>query len=220
MTTELSRRSAIAALAGSAAFAGTFAAPATAALVDVSEGKARIWAAALAEYEAAHAARNEFEPEWRRVFEAYDSSAPTLDCIPWREFPFENREEVARVMDVEKRWTFFLKGQGKWWWAPGKEEARKAQYRAALDAVLEFRRMETEHEVNSGMTAADEISARLQDRFDRAQKVLRETPAPHRAALLWKMENLWPGDEEDGRHGPVAGSILADARRLLSDGRA
>lgn len=58
-----------------------------------------------------------------------------------------------------------------------------------------------------------------------AAKALVTIPAPDGPAFLWKLEYLWGGDDEgDGYGASYSGAwmaaIMADARRLLSVGRA
>lgn len=224
MTTQAdnpSRRSLLAGMAAAPAILALGSAPALAASpVDRSA-----WDRALAEYEAAHAAHRAYAPTYDRAHEAWASGRQAIqeamDALPWREFPYENRGHVARVMDVEQRWARFLAGEGKTWSAPpAQARQRKARYRAALDAVLEFRRKEAELEARSGLAEAEPRSMELFERLGAASGALLRLPAPDSTALLWKMEYLWLGDEESSWSAEVISIVLADARRLLLVGRA
>ncbi len=69
--------------------------------------------------------------------------------------------------------------------------------------------------------AMEEQSDRLVGEASDAEYAAMETPAPDAAALLWKMERMFGG--EDGHrcfNDGVQAAVLADARRLLSEGRA
>ncbi|HEX8443030.1 MAG TPA: hypothetical protein VF631_05220 [Allosphingosinicella sp.] len=220
MTNSINRRTAMLAIASTGAIATTSAA----AMVDVNAAEAAAWEAALAEHDAALAAKNAFEPTYDRIEAADEAGRPSMDVIPWNEFTFEDRHHVARIMDIEKRWSLFLEGEGKWWWAPGREDARKAQFRAALDTIRDFRRQEAEHHERSGMNAASTSYDALWDRLGAAENALLDLPAPHGPALLWKLEHLFADDRGDGfcasYSAELMDKVLADARRLLSHGRA
>lgn len=75
----------------------------------------------------------------------------------------------------------------------------------------------------AGMDAIIDRSDALAAVVDDAETALLTTPAPHRAALLWKVERLF-GEDASGLDGFSAAwspelikPLLADARRLLGD---
>jgi hypothetical protein len=211
---SISRRTAMLAIGSTSA----------AALVDVKAAEAAAWDSALTEYQQAKAACEAFSPTWDRAYHAWSTSRPSMDGIHWREFSFRDRLHLARIMDLDKEWARYLDGEGKWWFAPDPEPC-KARYRAVLDSVAEFRKAESDHSATTGMTAADEHNERLSEAFSQAEEALVTTPAPHTAALLWKLEHLFgadarcPEEEAPCWCARWTEAFLSDARRLLSNGR-
>ena len=88
------------------------------------------------------------------------------------------------------------------------EVRTKVQARAAAWDDMNFSSLEDE-------------SDRLLDEVGDAEYLLMKTPAPDPVALLWKVERMF-GDEDGHRsfNEEVQQAFLADARRLLSAGRA
>jgi hypothetical protein len=66
----------------------------------------------------------------------------------------------------------------------------------------------------------DEVADELSDALSARSVDVHRVPAPDQAALLWKMEDLWGDDLEGGYAEWIVAQLLADARRLLSQGRA
>jgi hypothetical protein len=173
--------------------------------------------------EKARASCAKAEKAWDVSHAAWEKDRPSMDGIHWREFSFRDRCEVARVIDVEKEWKQFLESQGKLWGASD-PEATKARRRAAYDSVLEFRRREAEHDERHGYSAAnDRLDAAANAYSDTTSKLL-EMPAPDGEALLWKLDYLF-GDTVEGDYSPgwsasIMQTVMTDAQRLLSAGRA
>jgi hypothetical protein len=65
----------------------------------------------------------------------------------------------------------------------------------------------------------DEAEELFTDARDRAGAVLLDMPAPDAEALLWKLEYMWLNDEEASWSEEAVSGVLADARRLLANGR-
>ena len=86
----------------------------------------------------------------------------------------------------------------------------------AWDALFaEWKRAETLYHNNTD-AAADHV---LSETDNRLWKRLMKMPAPHSAALLWKMDYLWGEDQQDGMSDAwsmeIVDPVLRDARRLL-----
>jgi hypothetical protein len=151
------------------------------------------WRAAMAAHERAITEDAAFDPQYWEVHRAWEAGKPSIDMIHWKEFPFAQRDHTARVMDIEREWSHFLAGQGKWWGAPD-PDARKAQFRAALDSVQAFRDAAARHDRESGMNEVEERWNALGDEVARTRDVLMAMPAPDLSALRWKLNQLRDGD--------------------------
>jgi hypothetical protein len=195
----------------------TIAAPLTA-LNAVSPTDATEWDAAMRTYEDAVAEDAAYDPIYWAIHRSWEAGRPSMDGIHWKEFPFFDRKHIARTIDLEGMWRGFLADEGKSWWSP-KPESRKAQFRAALDSVQAFRDAEAAHRRDSGMDEADQRWEELAERVNEAQWALMALPAPHGAALLWKLNVLLAVDEETvggvGWDRGPAEQALADMSRLL-----
>ena len=77
----------------------------------------------------------------------------------------------------ELEWQQFLSLEGQTWFARD-PEAVKQRRRAALDIVLEYRRLKEEAYVRSGYGAAGDLADELGQRFCDAEGDLVRTPAP------------------------------------------
>ncbi|HEX8579921.1 MAG TPA: hypothetical protein VF655_10050 [Allosphingosinicella sp.] len=222
MSADLSRR---AALTGIALAGGVALAPVAIASLPKPGADRSAWNAAQAERRAALAASEQADKAFDAAFERYEAKRPSMDMIHWREFSFEDRDHVARTIDVEKRWAFYLKGEGKWWWSNEREKTI-ARVRAAYDSVLEWRRLDKEANDAAGYDAASDALDASFDRIADADAALLQMPAPDAEALLWKLEmlNELSGPNEDqssaGWSAKTVNAVMADARRILSQGRA
>lgn len=189
--------------------------PSAAATLRVPEREA--WDEAFAAHERAKAEDAAFDPIYASINAAWERGRPSMDDIHWSEFPFRNRNEVARTLDLEAAWLNFLDGEEKWWW--GDSENRKARYRAALDSVRAFRDAEAQHDRGSGMTEADERWESLGSAVADTRSALMDLPAPDLAALAWKLAQL---REDDGSLIPWEPEYIqqtfADIDRLLPAG--
>lgn len=179
------------------------------------------WHQAMSRLAKAKAASNEASAHYDRALDAYEAVRPSMDAIHWQAFPYEDRCHVARVMDIEKRWQAFLQGEGKLWHSrnPTRDKARQ---RRALLSVRDFRRAEQAAKDRCGLDAAEARWEAADDELTAAEEALVMLPAPHGEALLWKLELVM-----EVSNGSSAGwdekwvdAIMADARRLLSAGRA
>jgi hypothetical protein len=91
------------------------------------------------------------------------------------------------------------------------EVAAAADARAAKIARIDDR---------LGYSRSYDLQQAACDAWIDAEAVLFDLPAPDGPALLWKLEATWLGDEEAGYGKDRVSGILADARRLLANGRA
>jgi hypothetical protein len=186
------------------------------------------WERILGRYQRAKAASAEADRRCEAAYDEFKRIEPSDEAIPFREFTIMRgaptryeRHHIARIMDVEQEWELFLSLEGKTWFARDPEK-RKGEYRAALDAVTDYRRRLAEAERSSGYNAASDRSDRLGDVCSEIENELIETPAPDRAALLYKMERLF-GPEARGVDNSCPAwcaawinTVMADAHRLLS----
>ncbi len=228
MNNELTRRAALAALAGAPVSMMVLGIPAAA---RASEDRTA-WDRAFTIYQRAKAAADADSAAFDPLEEAYRASYPSMDSIDFRQLSVFNgfghdRLHIAYKMDVEQEWQEFLARENKTWWALDPEQNRKTKERrrAALDSVLEFRRKVEEHGRDTSYTQAAERNDRLDEARYNAKWELIRTPAPDGEALLWKLETLFgPDASHDGSVTPwseeAIAPVMADARRLLSHGRA
>jgi hypothetical protein len=204
---------------------GAIAAVPIAAIAGIEERAAnrRPWNLAMADLERARAAHAAAAEAYDRMQAAWEIDQPSMEMIDWKEFPFADKEDMAKWVDVEQEWRFFLESEGKLWWSPD-PAATKAKHRAALDSILEFRRREAEHDARNGYFEAFERLDHAQDALKAAEQVLFDMPAPDHEALLWKLEHAARSGLRDSFPRPWEGEradpVLADARRLLSVRRA
>lgn len=211
-TPTATRRAMLAAIPAVAAFAAV--PVASAATVDRSR-----WNVAFAAMEKADADELAFNPVYDRIFESWKSSRPAMDGIDWKPFPFENRDHVARVLDLDQRWKQFLAGEGKVW-ASANPDNTKAEMRAALDSIQAYRDACDKHDQETGMAAAEDRWEALGDAAHAARGKVMETPAPDLAALRWKLQHLLA---DDGSESVSAWSMdyiaqtKADIARLMGD---
>lgn len=178
------------------------------------------WAAAMAAHERAVAEDAAFDPHYWEVYRAWETGKPSMDTIHWHEFRFVDRAHTARMIDLEKQWQDFLSGEGNWWNARD-PEARKAQYRRALDSVQAFRDAEERHDRVSGMNDAEERWSALAEEVGRTRAALMDMPAPDLSALRWKLAHL--RDDDGDLAGWSAGFVrqtFVDIDRLMPVGEA
>lgn len=208
----LDRRAMMGASAAAALLPAAAVSPASAAAVDRSA-----WAAAMDRYDAAVAADEAFTADYWRIHARWEAGRPSLEAIHWREFAFEDRDRVARLLDLDQRWAEYLAGEGRTW-SSADPDATKARYRAALDSVRTWRDANERHDRESGMVAAEDRWEALGDEVDEARTALMALPAPDLAALQWKLAHLL--STENGSVAPWSDEYVAmtktDMVRLLS----
>lgn len=211
-TLATTRRAMLAAIPAAAAFAAI--PTASAGVVNRSQ-----WEAALTTYERAKAEREVFGLRFDAIHDAWKANRPTTDGIHWQKFPFENRDHVARTLNLEERWIAYQQAEGKTWWSKDRE-ATKRDYRAALDSVQAYRDAELLHGRNSGFDAAEEHYDALTDAEIEAQDRMLATPAPDLAALRYKLGFIF-ADEGSETITPWSQNYIAqtkaDISRLLGD---
>lgn len=218
----MSRRAALTGigLAGGAAILPIVAASAAKA----STADRAAWDRAFAAYEKASAAEAAYAPTSDRIWAAFQEGKQDHlnSCIDWKNLGFTNsldRRNTAYVMDVEAEWQSYLDGYNKWWFSPNPDKCR-AQMRAALDSVVEFRRREAEHRRACGWEeAAERTDALSEAAYEAKWTLLSKIPAPDLPALLWKLEVFLQTEDEGNVPNWTEKAIeltMADARRLLS----
>lgn len=182
----------------------------------------RAWNNALKAKERALDAWDAYGPEFDRVHKAWLANRPSMDSIDFEAFWPEHhmgdhgRNHIARTMDLEERWQTFLNGEGKVWWDNSGTDKTKKRYRAALDSVQAFRDAEEQHEIESGMKAADEEYNRLSEADGKALDKIMRLPAPDLAALRWKIDYLTTeGDHWDAWDTSFVRQTFADIARLM-----
>lgn len=166
-------------------------------------------------------------PAFDRAYAAMNAGKPSLDLIDWEGLRRQglgrfDRYHTARMLDIKAAWKSYLSThRARFGTLP--PAAARTECRAALNTILEFRRLEEENEERTGYNEADERNSRLCDVTIEAEHELLATPAPDLSALLWKIEHLWGSDTDD----PLRSAsdsydmnhirpVIADARRLLS----
>ncbi|MCA1653668.1 MAG: hypothetical protein ABR588_05915 [Sphingomicrobium sp.] len=176
------------------------------------------WDAAMASLKQCEQAFNVSNEKADGYAQAYEEARPKLEMIDFREFPFTDRNEVARTYDIDHHERQRLAGEGTTWWAKD-PEATRAKIKAACESVREFRRLEADAAEHTGYKAFFEQHEALLGRLCEAQTVLVEMPAPDAEALLWKINHLF--QQEDVTWTPeYTAQFHSDAARLLSNGRA
>ena len=214
MQTTTSRR---ALLKAAPIIAATAAIPAMALTIPTPGGRTE-WEAALRTLQHAKDEDAAFTPIHTRISKAWETGRPTMDGIDWSEFPFANRDHVARTIDIDKAWSDFLASEGKLWWS-GDPERRKERYRAALDSVQAFRDAEARHDRETGMDKADQRWEELGERVSDAEAALMNLPAPDLAALRWKLDQALriDGDSTPCWSAEYVRQTVADFRRLCGE---
>lgn len=220
-TNNPTRRAALLAIGS----AGAIAAVPVAAIASRPAVDRSAWERTFAELQAIQKAYDAQSAIYDRIEPSHTAGRPSLDLIDWAsgEFRFMDRHHVANVMDVEKYWQQFLDAEGKTWWAKN-ADATKARTRKALDSVLEYRRRDAENDEHYDWDGLNDKLDKLSDELSDAQTRLLKVPAPDGEALLWKLDHLF-GEEQTGDYCDawsmdLINPLLADARRLLSQGRA
>jgi hypothetical protein len=228
VSAALSRRAALTGFA--LASAAGIAPSALASLPTETSADRTEWNAKVRTYETLKAQGLAHSPVWDAAFARYEAARPDMAAvIDWTCLGISyvaHRDHTARVMDVEQEWQKYLAGEGKWWWGGKDPEACKVRQRKALDSVLEFRRLEAEAYTNTGAEAADDRTEALADAESEAWNTLLLTPAPDQQALLYKLDLLFCEDRggnddySDSWSMKLIDAVMADARRLLTQGRA
>lgn len=213
MSNNTTRREALAALAGTPLLAGTIGfAVATRAEAATTDRTA--WDRAFARHTRLCSLERAADKAADAARERFAAIEPSMDLIDWKTLglPYTvNKYQTARLLDVEQDWQRFLAGHEKWWWAKDADAAR-AEKRAALDTILEYRRQYEEAERASGSYHIEDRADRLCDQRAEAEDFLIEqVPAPGLRELVIKME-LAAKREVDAHYS----AILADLRRLAA----
>ena len=176
------------------------------------------WNAAFAAYQRAKAEDEAFSPIYRRVHDAWEAGRPSIDAINFKPLPsYMPRDMIAGGWDLDKAWRDYVAGEGKWWFSPD-PEARKAEFRAALDSVQAYRDKRDQHRRDSGMDEADDRWEVLGERVAEAECALMDTPAPDLAALRFKLDHLLEPDSEGSTacwSRDYVAQTIADYQRLL-----
>ena len=223
------RRAVLGALAGTPVFAGTIGAaiagidPAHAAPADRSA-----WDRAFRAYEEAKAEDAAFNAVFEPMWEQYDRERAAVPHITLRPDPYSGRRVPVTTADrmfvheARKLVGEVEAGRTKLDPIPSLQEhlqlcrdvAAAADERDAKIAAIRDR---------LGLDEAEDRWEALGERAYEAEWALMDMPAPDGAALLWKLEKLLDVERDGGTagwSGEAVAQTMADARRLLSDGRA
>lgn len=177
------------------------------------------WEEATAALEAANTAYEAYHPRFEEIVSKYEAGRPSMDVIPWEEFPFVDRNHVARKLDLDKYWSQFLASEGKTWGARDPDAVKK-RTKAAIDAVSAFREAEKRHVEKCGLDEAYDRIEELSEAVYQAEWRRMDIPAPDHRALFQKLSKLLEIDQ--------SGSVFSwsekavrqtrlDMRRLLLD---
>jgi len=152
------------------------------------------WDQALAEMQRLSTLVRVSDEKHAAAFKAFQSEMPSIEMIDWKEFPFSGRPtQVADAMDVEDHWQTFLAQEGLWWSA--NPEQTKAKRRAALDSIVDYRRLKSDTAQRHNINALVEENERLADLLNEAEHRLMFLPSPNAEALAWKFDYLFGGAE-------------------------
>lgn len=208
------------------AIAATPAFPAPALASAIRAPDRRPWDTAMAKWQRAkHHLEKTTIPEWERASSAY---AAACDSIPHQSFTFKganytstlttaNKNDVALARRVLPRLERIASER------PSPELDIYRQIIAADEARQAARKRIAER---TGYAAACDRENVAEEALSDAESALLRMPAPDCEALMWKLEFLYGEEARDSDDYapawalPIVDACLADARRLLSTGRA
>ncbi|MDP9414186.1 MAG: hypothetical protein M3Q08_08840 [Pseudomonadota bacterium] len=222
MKHELTRRAALAGLAGAPVSMMALGIPAAA-----TAGEDRTaWDRAFAAYERATAADAAMDAQMEPIRRAYEKAAAqvphaSFECFNERGATLHRILRTDRPEDIiEARRAVTSRRDPT---APPQNEyiAACQKLLAARDARdAELNRIGERLGYNEGEDRSDALA---EVAYDARWKLISDIPAPDLPALLWKLEQLLKVDEDDSvtpwSHDATQ-QTMADARRLLSQGRA
>ena len=197
-----------------------FAAPAAAQTVTTGR---TAWNRAFAAMEHAKAACAAEEALHQPVWEAYAAAKAAVPHTTLRPDPYSGRHEPVTTADFrlveEARRLVNNVAAGKCRLETDRYPSLKAHYELCQDLVAadderdaEIQRIDQQLGYSETYDRYEAAAEALCD----AQQALHDLPSPDSAALLWKLEDTWLGDEEASYLKSRVSMILTDARRLLS----
>lgn len=218
----MSRRAALTGIA----LAGAVIAPAAIAGLPSATGLSRAaWDRAFAVMQRAKAASDAEDARHEPIWQAYRAAVDAVPHISLGRDPYTGSREPLTtdnhwaVRDARRMVQEMAEGRRKHDPYPDLMAHEKLQ--RELAAAADARDAEIERiDKRLGYSQADDKRQAACDAWLDAEAVLFDMPAPDGPALLWKLEATWLGDEEAGYCKDRVSGILADARRLLSQGRA
>jgi hypothetical protein len=225
MQNQMSRREALAGI-GLAGATGML--PIGAAAIAQARAVDRLaWDRAFATYQQAKAVYDHEQARHEPIYEAYQAEADAVPHAILRPDPYSGhfapvstanwhlvRDARRLVKDV---------AAGKCWLETDKYPSLKDHWELCQDlAAAADTRDAAIHRIDQrhGYTRSWKQVERAMGVMEKASRALHDIPAPDGPALVWKMEDLWLGDEEAAYGGGLVSQLLADARRLLVNGRA
>jgi hypothetical protein len=225
---EPTRRSALVALAGTAAFAGTIGAalvagePAKAAAATADRSA---WDQAFATYQRAKAEDDACNVAFNELWEKCKAAEEVVPHVTFGPDPFCGREIISTESTgygTSARRMVSDLASGKRRHDPYPDVMAHEEFARRVAAVADERDCKIKAiRASFGMEEAEEEWEALGERRYAAEWALMDTPAPDLPALLWKIEHLF---DEDGDlkclNAEATAVALSDARRLLSHGRA
>ncbi len=172
--------------AGLSAFA--IAAPIAAAAISPAPDRAA-WDAAMSDYLRAKHLSDAYDVEFDRIHAGWSSTNPGMGMIKWGgEFPFQDKSDLVRNLDLEADYQQFIDGEGKWW--RGNSNKMKAERRATLDSIAAFRKAKADNDARWDIEASADRHDELAVFEGDAAWSLIALPAPDAAALEWNLEYL------------------------------
>jgi hypothetical protein len=158
-----------------------------------------------------------FIPIHNAAWKTFLDNQPSPDMIDWRPFLLADRRHLLHAADLDEMEAKFIAGEGKWWWGASIKERQLKSFAQ----LREFRRLYAE--VEAPFDEIEEQWSALVTAEDAAEVAVFQAPAPHLAALRWKLERLFgEGARGPDRHGDSHGPerldpVMADIARLAGE---
>lgn len=143
-----------------------------------------------------------------------------IQPLVFKWFPYQPWRVIAYSADLETEWQRFCDGENKFWWSRN-PQARKANFREAIDEILKWREATEEADRQAGLNDASERYDAAWAAENNARGELLTTPAPDAKALATKLDLLFGPEVVDEKDEFCAAwkmawiaPVVADAKRL------
>ena len=173
------------------------------------------WDAAFADMQRKKAASDAYDDYLSELCARMKASAPDENAIDWEALDVPHRAYMLHSADLDEYERNFVE-YGHLWGGAGS----KARGVAAIDSIRAFREARAANAAAHGWDEAFDRQEALTEEYSAAISKLIEIPAPHRAALMWKLNYLY-ADEASTGHSSAAYCadwirvVMADANRFL-----